>query len=42
VVAAEMAKRQQIWKLRKTFGLPATVMSDPTAKIAECGAGAWQ
>ncbi|GFR52217.1 hypothetical protein Agub_g14758 [Astrephomene gubernaculifera] len=39
---AEMAKKQQIWKVRKTFGLEPTPMSDRTAQVEEVGAGAWQ
>ncbi|GLC65527.1 hypothetical protein PLESTF_000306400 [Pleodorina starrii] len=39
---AEMAKKQQIWKVRKTFGLEPTPMSDRSAQVEEVGAGAWQ
>lgn len=38
----ELAKKQQIWKVRKTFGLEPTPMSDSTAQVQELGAGAWQ
>jgi hypothetical protein len=37
-----MVKKQQIWKVRKTFGLEATTLADKTAAIEELGAGAWQ
>ncbi|EFJ49037.1 hypothetical protein VOLCADRAFT_104482 [Volvox carteri f. nagariensis] len=39
---AEMAKKQQIWKVRKTFGLEPTPLSDRSAQVEELGAGAWQ
>ncbi|KAG2443285.1 hypothetical protein HYH02_009355 [Chlamydomonas schloesseri] len=39
---AELAKKQSIWKVRKTFGLDPTPMSDRTAQVEELGAGAWQ
>lgn len=39
---AEMAKKQQIWKVRKTFGLEPTPMADRSAQVEELGAGAWQ
>lgn len=39
---AELAKKQSIWKVRRTFGLDPTPMSDRTAQVEELGAGAWQ
>lgn len=39
---AELHKKQQIWKARKTFGLEATRQADASAQIEEVGAGAWQ
>jgi len=38
----DIQQRQQIWALRRTFGLAPTVMHDSTAHLEECGAGAWK
>ncbi|KXZ47703.1 hypothetical protein GPECTOR_33g585 [Gonium pectorale] len=41
-LAAEMAKKQGIWKVRRTFGLEAAPLTDRTAQVEELGSGAWQ
>mmetsp|Transcript_20577 Transcript_20577/g.45043 ORF Transcript_20577/g.45043 Transcript_20577/m.45043 type:complete len:472 (-) Transcript_20577:196-1611(-) len=38
----EMAKKRQLWSVRKAFGLHATPQGDASAQVVECGAGAWQ
>lgn len=41
LLAAEMAKKQQLWKVRKTFGLEPAPLSGAAAQVEEVGAGAW-
>ncbi len=37
----DMVVQQQIWRMRRAFGLEATPLKDPTAAVQEFGAGAW-